>query len=553
MAVDFGKLNKAGLGASSFGARKTTGTSAQATRNLQNSTVATKSSLFSFKGSPKTNWVPGQHVSKGQHQYNYQGMRASLNGASGARRTYAPAFHGPVGNAGMPNVKVNNDMAKGFMTGQAIMMGMGLLNQLGVLGGGSGVSASSLGDKLSNALGSLGGGSSAGTAVASTISSMENATDSATLRSALAEASGQLSSLNAQTSGLETAAEDAKKNIDGLKSDVKTKEKGLKDANQTLKNANSNVDIAKTAKDSAQNKLENANNDYREASQAHTQAKANTATKQTALNQAEATLKATPEYVKDADGNLVKNDPAYSNALEARDKAKEELEQAKTDEKAAADAESKAKDVQNQASAEAKDAAQKLKDAEDKLDKAEKAKESAEKAKTKAEEELKNAEEALNKAEGAIEKLKEHEEDVKDLSKAITKQQERLQKMEKEENEDYNKLTDKINSSSDKNAKRAAKIDTSDGMNLIEKIRHNRMERTNEKNERRLDEKENLSPLVQDNNFIKDLLAGKHGAPTVVNGENFYTGTTPSGQTVFYRGNQPISEEEFKAATGVGV
>ena len=157
MAVDFGKLNKAGLGATTFGARKTTGTSAQATKNLQNSTAATRSTLFSFKRSPRTNWVPGQHVTKGQSQYNYQGMRASLNGAAGVRRSYAPSFAGPVGNFGMPNVQVNNDMAKGMMTAQALMMGMGVLNQLGVLGGNDGVKSSTLGDKLGDALGNLGG------------------------------------------------------------------------------------------------------------------------------------------------------------------------------------------------------------------------------------------------------------------------------------------------------------------------------------------------------------------------------------------------------------
>ena len=73
MAVDFGKLNRPGLGASSLGTRKTTGTSAQAAKNLANSSAATKSSFFSFKDARKANWVPGQNVTKGQNQYNYQG------------------------------------------------------------------------------------------------------------------------------------------------------------------------------------------------------------------------------------------------------------------------------------------------------------------------------------------------------------------------------------------------------------------------------------------------------------------------------------------------
>ena len=102
MAVDFGKLNRAGLGASSFGTRRTTGTSAQATRNLANSSVATKSSLFSFKGASRTNFVPGRNVSQNMHKYNYQGMRASLN--SGAGRTYAPSHAGHVHAPNMGNI-----------------------------------------------------------------------------------------------------------------------------------------------------------------------------------------------------------------------------------------------------------------------------------------------------------------------------------------------------------------------------------------------------------------------------------------------------------------
>ena len=73
----------------------------------------------------------------------------------------------------------------------------------------------------------------------------------------------------------------------------------------------------------------------------------------------------------------------------------------------------------------------------------------------------------------------------------------------------------------------------------------------NRKNEERLEDKAELSPLVADNQYIQNMLKGK--ASAVVNGENYYTGTTPSGQTVYYRGNSPITEEMYKAATGTSM
>lgn len=137
MSVDFRKLNKAGLGASSFGTRKTTGTSAQVIKNLSSSSAATKSSLFSFRGSVRTGWTPGEHVSRNMNDYNYQGIRASLNGVGGGRRTYSPSYTvgGNYGNYTMPNVKVNNSYMTGMVVGQTISQGIGLLNQLGILGG----------------------------------------------------------------------------------------------------------------------------------------------------------------------------------------------------------------------------------------------------------------------------------------------------------------------------------------------------------------------------------------------------------------------------------
>ena len=554
MAVDFGKLNKPGLGASSFGTRRTTGTSAQATRNLANSSVATKSSLFSFKGASRTNFVPGRNVSQNMHKYNYQGMRAALN--SGAGRTYAPSHAGHVHGPNMGNIGTvtynNQDLQKGFVIGQAIVGGIGLLNQLGAFDGISGgVKSSSLGDKLSSAFSNIGGGGSVGSAIAGTLSSMESASDSASLRSAIAEANGQLEALNSQTATLQSAAKKATDDVKRLEGEKTTKGKELKQAEQDYKTADNQVKVRKDDRDRKKSALENANAKYYEASQAHTQAKADTVAKQTAFNQAVATLAATPEYIDGPDGTKVKNDPAHANALEAKKAAEEALNTARENEEKAAKAEVSAKEAASNADATFKQAATEYDQAEANLEKAEKNKEQKKAAKEKIEQELEQIKEDINAANGVIEKYENHTEDVKDLQNAISKQQKRLEKMVEDENSEYTKLTNKINSSNENGDERAAKINPDDGMSLTERIRLNRNERANRKNEERLEDKAELSPLVADNQYIQNMLKGK--ASAVVNGENYYTGTTPSGQTVYYRGNSPITEEMYKAATGTSM
>ena len=135
MAVDFGKLNKAGLAKTSFGStRKTSGTSAQATKNLANSSAASKSSLFDFKYSGKTRFTPGQNVSKGATQYNYQRLRSNLNSTSFVpRQSMGVGIGAPMYNTGMPNVKVNNDYQNGMILGQTLAQTMNFLNETGMM------------------------------------------------------------------------------------------------------------------------------------------------------------------------------------------------------------------------------------------------------------------------------------------------------------------------------------------------------------------------------------------------------------------------------------
>ena len=534
MAVDFGKLNKAGLGATTFGARKTTGTSAQAAKNLQNSTAATKSTLFSFKRSPRTNWVPGQHVTKGQSQYNYQGMRASLNGAAGARRTYAPSFTGPVGNFGMPNVQVNNDMAKGMMVGQTIVAGMSLLNQLGgIIGGGDGVKSSSLGDKIGNALGSLGGGGGAAASAEANaaISGMQSQTTSDGLRQAISGAQEKLDSFDTtQIDNYEQNVGKLEGEIDGLEGNVDKADDAVKARANDVSKANNAVTSATTKRDVAKQGLENALKNNKKCTSAYAEAKAN-------LVSAEQTAKSTPKTITIQGPNgpeEVPNEPAYTAAQDAlaaavaaESNALQDLQM--TDEEVAKMNESVASAEQN------------LKDTQDALTKAETEKTKADKNFNTANDILIDTKEKLAVKQKELEKLQAAKQDYDALKSEITKQEARLAKLEKEEQERAAELTSDISDKTKKVLDR--KIDASDGMNISEKIRQKRNEKDNTKIEGMSQELDEL----RDRNAKTEILRDTANVIIGQGGEELREGTLPSGKKVYFVGTQEVSQAEYEA------
>jgi len=167
MSVDFGKLNKPGLHAS-FGSQKSrTGVSAQATKNLGNTTSASRSSVFSLSGRHSSNWVAGSRNNVDINKHNYQNMRANLN----SRGFVQPQQGGNWGSFGigssgmnmgmmngMTNVNYNPNMSQvtGNVVGQVLNGTFGLLNNLGVFDGLKSNASSAVSD-LSSAVGSLGG------------------------------------------------------------------------------------------------------------------------------------------------------------------------------------------------------------------------------------------------------------------------------------------------------------------------------------------------------------------------------------------------------------
>lgn len=554
MALEFNaKLNKPGLGGS-FGKKKTSDVSSQAARNLASGTAANKTSLFSLKSTKKYNFVAGQSYKSNINKYNYQGMRARFNS-----RAYTPPSNV---SAGMPAYSMpnqisinsgNNAYMKGQVIGQIVNGTFSLLNELGIFDGlkGGGNTNSTQGKVLDDAMRSLGGNSVVQSGGASgVISSMASATDSATLRGAIGEARGQLTSMDAQTGSLEAASVKAEQNKATLESNVKSAKSDVKEKEQSLKNADNAVDIQTKNRDSKKLALKNADSAYGKASdeyssaqQVHANAKQATAQAEQGLANAQAALNAIP--------NTPENAAQRAAAQRAVDAAEQRLENAKAEEQKAADAENKAKEAKEKAYNElgeaktAVDNAEKdLKDAQSKLDKAKDAQAKAAKDLKESETKLDKAEQELQSAEGAIEKFKQHKKNVSELQKAIEKGQQRLIKLEQEEQESFEKLTEKINAGVAKNEKRSNSIDTSDGMNIAERFRSMRMDRTNKKSEARLQEKEALSANVSDTQYIQEQT--KIGnADFTVNGQKYQKLTTPSGNEVYCKDGKVISEEEY--------
>lgn len=145
MSVDLSKLNKPGLGSGSFGIKqKNIGVSAQAAKNLANSSAATKTSIFS--NSRPSNFVAGKNVAKQLSRYSYQNARARSN------THFVPRHAGPSQSASfnipsfqMPGPstfdKITQTMQQAVMVGQSIQALAGTVSAIGGIFSGSSTSA----------------------------------------------------------------------------------------------------------------------------------------------------------------------------------------------------------------------------------------------------------------------------------------------------------------------------------------------------------------------------------------------------------------------------
>jgi hypothetical protein len=558
MSLSTNKVNTPGLSGGSFGTKKKkTGLSSQATKNLSNSTSATKSSLFSLKKGKRSNYVAGQFVTKGSSEYNYSRARARANGGV-SRRSYTGSYSSSYPTLDYSTNSGLSRAEKAYLVMSTITEGLSILNQFGTssVSSGSSVasgnsvagSSSSNSSKLSSAVNTLSGdtgttnlGTVSNDGVASNISSMESATDSATLRTAISSAEQELSSMNSETSSLESAANTAEQNMETYKKDVATAEDNQKTANSNLTKANNEVNIQSKEKESKLILLENANKEYGQATRAQDTAQTNFNNAKTNLATAQTTLDNTPQYITDAEGNQVEN-PAYKQAQKALEEAKTKYNEAESALNTANDNLTKAKENVDSSNEAVNKAKQDLDKANENLKKAQDKQKTAEEKKAQADENYEKAVEERDNAKGAIKAYKAHVKDVESLQKSITSQKERLKKLEEKEKEEYNKLNDKIIKGDSKNDQRNAKIDTSDGMNLKERWLSKKMDRTNRRNTSRLSEKESLESNVILTNMSR-LTDGVRGS----DGNTYKKYQHTNGQTYYTRNNQFITEEEYEA------
>lgn len=441
MSLDAVQVNKRiGLGQSSFGSQKigsgntkTTGLSAQATKNLSGASIANKPSVFSFREQSGYHRVYGQNAVKGKTDLTRR--RAAVNAQNqGVRSSYNNYSAGMI--YAQPQVQQQH-MSTLDKIGIGLQIGMQAFNLGKQIFGGA-----NNGQAIDQGMASLGGGgtqiqmSSAGSQ--SAISGMQNAQTSGAMTTAVKNAETELSSLEGKTEELKSkTGQDTKK----LKEDVKTAEKDKSDKNQSLTNAKNTVTVKSQLKDTKQLELTNAKTSYSKAQADVTSAKS-------AL----------------AEANSLPDDNPNKQVAVA--KAKKELSQAQQKENKAKSALDNAQEAFNTAE---KDVAE-----------ATKKQDEAQKAYDTANQNYQQAQTKLTDAQDAEVKLKENERDIQELKNAITKYTAQADQMKQKENDRLQEIDKKIDKLSQKNERKLGKIDTSDGMNLIERNRSKGVDNRNQ-------------------------------------------------------------------------
>lgn len=582
MSVELNKLNRAGFGGGTTGVKKkSSGIASQATKNLANSSAASKSSIFSVKSSNKFHFTAGVNNVKNMHKANYQGVRASLNS-----RTYTPSNTGYVSSASS-NVQYNvqNGMSKAMMTGQVIgqIAGgvFGLLNQTGILGGGDKVQTQSNTKQLDQIL-SGGNNTSislASGSAASAISGMSSAQDASSLRGAIVSANAQLSSLQAQSGVYNNQATAAQKLIESqgqLTQEKATAEEGTKTAKNDLGSAKEQLRATQAGRDNLINSVSQLNASYGKAVQQYTQARdANVKAKadytqaqsvtsqcQSSYDSALSAYNSTPEKIQDANGNMIDN-PAKARAKTVMDNAKTRLDQAKQKEAAAKEKQSQTESAEKTANTAKTKAAEQLGAEKDKVEEAEKKLKSAQDLVDKKNTGLSTAEATLEKAtekeafisdkidsaKSAVEELKVYNQNVKELTNAIAKENKRLTSLEEKAEKYDNKASKGIT----KNTTKYNEMDTNHNHVIdadeTNKFRTRGMERRNERINNNISSRDAADSDYQFTKWKNETLMKQ--SPITVNGEAYRKGTAPNGQEVYYRGTMPIDEDTYKKAVGV--
>lgn len=377
------------------------------------------------------------------------------------------------------------------------------------------------------------------------LSGMKNANDSTSLRAAIETATNKrsemqtnltelTSKLGDEKEGLIKDANDAKKQLGELNSKIKDKETEIGKQKEQVSQTQQSV---KGLKQSVDAKLNDLNNFTDKRNTAET----NLNTAASELSNARSTLSGTPQYIKDANGTDVPNEPAYSNAKQAVTNAEQKFEEAEKAYEQAKLNQTQANDAYDEAletyKAEDKKLAQFQKQLETQEQSLQTMQSDLDKLKTKKQE----ADNAIKECEDAIEQQKDLEADIKKYDSEIQKQQERLTKIEAEEAKEIKSLGEQMNSLAGKISERNTEIDASDGLNVREKMKMNRNERNSEKYAR-LSERQQELEMRQNYTKLYEMLP-EH---TSSDGTTFRKAEF-GGEMLYMIGAKKVTEQEYNA------
>lgn len=459
----------------------------QVAQNLQTSSAKTTRTL-TLGSKKQSNFVAGRgntpgaarrSLTKLQERYNHRPNQGFYNtgGNSGVQETVVIRQSSNFGNmTGMYG-----------MSGMSGMMGMGgqmgMLNQVGTMLGmdqetmgyiGAGAYLTQQLGQLGSSMGLFGGSSSS--SVSSSVSSSANTA---------------ISNMN--------SAKDAaslKQSIEGAKSEQ------------------SNVSKLAGEVDAKQTAFNSATSDKAKAEKAVSDKKQNVATQGQTVQALESKVTLIKSQLTVASNNVSMCKASYQAALmnlenaptpEAKDAARAAVDKAKA---ALVDAENEKDKIQKA-----------LNDTEEKLSNAKNELNTAKEELQQANDDLTTKEEALEKAEKDLDSAKQAKQDDDALSNEIKTQESRLEQLQKQEQEDYDKTTKDI-------ADREAKVGNKTDDKKLNKLKAKQKE--------------------QGDKLAKFECLNGEATETGKNGEELRSTVLPSGDNVYYVGMNEVSAEEYK-------
>ena len=549
MSLDFSaKMNTFAKGAA-LGTKSKTAVGKKTAESLKSATKYTPKSNFNVSTGLKFNRVSAQSNGTSRRelygQANYNAARYTMNGVN---RSYqrsvfsAPAFEPRVqsgvaatgGTTGMSAIQnfnqvmdIVNTTASGLFS--FAQGGIQLADAI----------AQRKADKLSasqqlqagmQGLRGAGGAPVSDSAAGSAISTMKSAADSSTLRQAIETGKDTLQSMSAEygdEAKFNEKLKGAETKLSNAEAVVSDKEKAFETAENNANQKSDAVRVCETKCNSAKSQLSNAIINKDKQASVYANAHANNVSAQASLASAKAALDGANEETK----------PALQAAY---DKAKAAADQAEKAEKEAGKALEAAKVDVAKLNEDVKTLADQLSEAQKGLDSAISKRDEAKAQCETAKQELAAAKEEQANAQKEVDVLKQGKKDYENLKKEIETQEKRLEKLEKEEQKKEKDLRDDAADIRDGIANR--KIDGSDGLNLVEKVRQHK----NERKDAKASVKEAEANKYTANNAKTEILKGKVEF-TSANGEPMRSGLV-QGEMVYFIGNREVSKEQYEAA-----